>query len=196
MLNDLRLLVVVTLFVIIGIASSGCVGKTGTKPPMGAATIDELLARYRRAHDNKDIADLRGILIWESQLSYHRPPLEKPIVELFDMPLGDLRYVPGPKLVGAQGAEASYLIGGKDHGMIGPLCGKLLLVEKAVSGRQPRIFDPAYIVVHFHEFDDRYYLDILRLVAEDAARAYRTNTPPNYVPQPLRVISNPYRKKK
>lgn len=166
---------------------AGC-GKRDTRLPMGAATIEELVARYRRAHENKDIEDLRGILIWESQLSYHRPPLEEPMLELFEMPLGDVKYIARPTIpdeVDGFGGEASYLIGGKDDGMIGPICGKLLLVEKHPAGQQPRVLDPSYIVVRFKKFDGRYYIDILRLVAKDAANAYKTNTPPKYVPQPM-----------
>lgn len=155
---------------------------------MGAETIEELIARYRRAHENKDMEDLRGILIWESQLWYHRPPLEQPMRELFDMPLADVKYEPRPRQpgeIGGLGGEASYLISGHDDGMIGPLCGKLLLIEKPVGGRESRVFDASYIVVQFREHDNRYYIDILQPVAADAAQAYKTNTPPKYVPKPM-----------
>lgn len=185
------LAIVVMLFAVF----SGC-GKRGTKPPMGAATIDELIARYRRAHENKDIEDLRGILQWESQLPYHRPPLEDPMRALFDMPLAEVRYVARPKDPNDIGGQARYLLAGaggkpQDDGMIGPICGKILLVEKAKGGRKPRIIDASYIVTQFKEFDNRYYIDVLEPVAQDAARAYKTKSLPKYTPQPLEAIVSP-----
>lgn len=166
--------------------------KRDTKPPTGAATVEELLHRYRRAHEKKDIADLRGILEWEAHLSYHRLSLEKPIIELFDMPLAEIRYVAGPKLPYERGGEAAYILPRsgeqpQEDCMIGPICGKILLVEKTDGGREPRVFDPSYIVIKAHNLDGRYYIDIQQPVAEDAARAYKTNTPPKYIPKPLGI---------
>ena len=176
-------------------------GKQGVKPPWGAASIEELLGRYRRAHDNKDIEDLRGILDWEPRIPDHKPWLEKPMIELFEMPLAEVRYLAGPPLQHKDGGQARYLIpreGKKpqDHGMIGPICGKIVLVEKTADGRQPRVLDPSYIVGPSQNFDGRYFIDILQPVAEDAARAFKMNTPQKVIPQPLEVINNPYRKQK
>jgi hypothetical protein len=175
--------------------SCGCGSENrGTKPPMGAATINELIARYSRAHKHKDIEDLRGILAWEAHLPQHRPPLEKPILELFDMPLAEVKYIAGPKLHHERGGKARYVIGGQGDSMTGPICGKILLVEKVDGKREPRIFDPSYIVIQAHNLDGRYYIDILEGVAVDAANAYKTNTPPKYTPQPLEAVV-PFKKK-
>lgn len=164
---------------------------------MGAATVEELVDRYRRAHQKKDMEDLRGILLWESQLSHHRLPLEKPISELFEMPLDKAKYIAGPPLPYKRGGDATYIRpNGTTHSMSGPICGKILLVEKANPNQELREFDPSYIVVQFHEFDGRYYIDVLQDVAEDAARAFKTNSPQKFIPKPLEAINNPYRKKK
>ena len=174
----------------------GCGGpKYGTKLPMGAATIEELVARYRRAHEHKDIEDLRGILAWEPHLPYHRPTLEKPMIELFEMPLAEAKYVAGPKLEHPSGGEARYVAGSKGASVIGPVCGKILLVEKTNGTRKPRVFDPSYIVIQAHNLDDRYYIDILEGVAVDSAEAYRDGTVPKYKPQPLEAMKNKHRKK-
>jgi hypothetical protein len=184
-----------TLIVILLLVSTGCGGpKEGTRLPMGATTIEELVERYRRAHERKDIEDLRGILAWEPHLPSHRPPLEKPIRELFEMPLAKVSYIAGPKLYHERGGEATYLFGSKEDSMSGPICGKILLVEKTDGNREPRTFDPSYIVIQAHNLDGRYYIDILQPVAEDAARAYKTNTSPRYQSKPLEAIV-PFKKK-
>ena len=114
--------------------------------------------------------------------------------DLFEMPLAEARYVPGPDGCG----KARYVLVGptkREPGMLGPICGKILLAEKVNGEREPRVFDPSYIVIQADEVDNRYYIDIIESVAKDSANAYKTNTAPKYIPQPMEAVKRPDRKK-
>ncbi len=155
----------------------------------GAASIEELVERYERAHRKKSIRDLRKILWWEAS-GLNRTGSwdgeERLMQELFDMPLAEVKLVKSPPLDYENSGEAAYYIPGsrKADSMTGNIYGKLLVVEAVEGARERRTVDPAYIVLRSREKGE-YFIHILPLVTKDAVEAYKANREPIYVAAPL-----------
>jgi hypothetical protein len=156
----------------------------------GAASIDELVARYKKAHKRKDLSALLALCIWRTPPSDSTVaswaaervgpiPDEKTMELIFDFPLRDVKFEAGPPPDPRIGGEVIYYIPGanKNDGMVGFTYGKLVLV-----GTKGETLDPSYIVVKNR---DRYWIDVLTGVLTDAADAFRERRQPKYVAAPM-----------
>ena len=159
---------------------SGCREQPKISGPLGAATADELVERYKKAHDAKDIESLRSLFFWNAQgLTAGRGKyVEGEMMQLCEHRLKRVDYVAGPGPDADLGAEVIYHIPGEHQldAMHGVIYGKILLVLA-----NDTVVDPSYIVMQFDEGDGRYYIDILDLVFKDAVTALSEGRQPRYV---------------
>ncbi len=194
----------------VALTTAGCPREEPVmKGSLGCTSIDELVARYKKAHEAKDIESLRPLAFWNAQWATRRgdyDPWENAIRTLFDHPLTKVEYVALPKSVdkqapaekapgnGVEQGYADFQEGGqlfykrrKGRGMAsigGPsVSGKLVLtVDKKV------IVDPSFAVV---QFEGCYYFDAEQIILFDAAKSLYTGKPTEYVAQPLDTKWNP-----
>ncbi|NLS93703.1 MAG: hypothetical protein GXX96_16205 [Planctomycetaceae bacterium] len=184
-----RIVLLVACLFVLSVGLRGC-GQSSR----GAQTVEELIERYERAHERKSIRQLRKILwleavrpFWAGRLN----SVESLMLEVFEVPLAEVRYVAAPPPDPERGSEAIYYIPGPRRKLVsmhGWVHGKLLLVADAPEGQEPRIIDPGYIVLQPQGGGPCFiYND--RLVTRDALDAYQNNTEPKYVAAPLGTSS-------
>jgi hypothetical protein len=157
----------------------GCDRRAPVKGALGSASIDELLTRYKAAHQHRDMEALRALVVWAPLANEGK---EGPIRQIFDFPLKDVKFEAGPPPDPRIGGEVIYYIpnGNKDDRVIGFTYGKMLLV-----GTDGTTLDPSYVVL---KNNGRYWLNVLGRVVQDAAEALREHRKPKYVPAPMQRV--------
>jgi hypothetical protein len=147
------------------------------KGQIGAATVQELIERYREAHRHQDVESLRSLYI-QTAAGHSALTLEKderPLCEIVRrFPLLDVVFEPSPhtKLGGAKLVRYAKR-DRTDRYLIVAGEGRLILV-----GDDGRRLDPGYAI---KEWSGRYYIDAADIVAADAADALITGREPLFV---------------
>jgi len=194
------LLSLVTMLTTLGCGASRSVPMTGE---LGCATVDELVERYKSGHRRRDMTSLRPLFFWNAQWLTRAVRKEEEAammeicshrlvaVEFKDAPVEQVSYHipkgPGTETVGgvfAKGTEYENesrtgieIPKGSRETMIGPVCGKLLVVVDDKT-----VVDPAFVVL---KFQDRYYIDVIKFVLLEAADALKAGRRPKYIADPL-----------
>jgi hypothetical protein len=161
--------------------ATGCTRGGGTAA--GAGSIEELVEKYRVAHQERSIEKLRDILWWEAPQagSAHREDLEQLMLALCSIELEKVNYVAGPNPK-ERGYSIIYYVRSDPgqrrqfSGVGGPVFGKLTLdghVSDTGGEREVNV-DPCYIVM---TSENRYFIDTNEFVLEDAVRSVRTGEP-------------------
>lgn len=163
----------------------GCTRGHGTAG--GAASVEELIDKYKSAHNDRDVYMLRDILWWEAPQagSGHIEELEESMMSLFDLTLEEVQYVEGPDPETPGGGQVNYVRkrpGNRRQipGVGGPVYGKLIL--RGTIGDRRGDIDPCYVVMKSR---DRYYIDTHKMVLSDAVTSLRTGRPSQSEPLPL-----------
>lgn len=161
----------------------------------GAGSIEELIRFYRTAHLRKDMKEFRQVVFWSLGAMdpethtypwyYHVLPDERLMEKVFDIPLKDVQFQPGP---GPKDQEYGHSIcyyrklpDGRTSWswMGGEVYGKLILFT--MDGRR---LDPGYIVMG--GAPGRFNLHIHGPTTEDVLQLYKNPRPPLWLALPMK----------
>jgi hypothetical protein len=165
----------------------GCPGRQGPRPGTGAATPEELVAAYRRAHEAGDPEQFRQFDLTLALLPEWGPvsgDYAADLRKLFKLRLGEVRFAEMPA---AAAREGLHYLSRKPNGepsvdnLLGDVRGKLVLTGRRPDGREVTV-DPGLGVVGGH---GKLYVEALRRVLADAATAVDAGRPPVCRPFPL-----------
>ena len=152
------------------------------KGQMGAASIEELIERYRLAHLQRDFESLRALYVWTAarQPAAAIEESERPVHEIVQrFPLQDVVFEASPpsRLGGGEKMVRYVETNRRGRSLIAVGEGRLILV-----GSDGTRLDPGYAAKHYHE---RYHISVSDLVATDAADALATRRQPQFICVPM-----------
>jgi hypothetical protein len=171
------------------ILCSACVGlvlacggivRNAPRPSTGAATPEELVAAYRRAHEAGDPQQFRQFDLTLALLPEWGPVNGEYAAELrrlFRLRLDDVRYVPAPEGMTDDGL---FYLSRKPNGepsvdnLLGDVRGRIVLAGRRPDGAAVTV-EPGFGVV---QADGRFYLEALRRVLQLEGKAIEAGRPP------------------
>src|SRR5438094_6445972 len=163
--------------------------RNAPRPDSGAASEAELAAAYRRAHEDKDVSQIRKIDLALSMLPEWPPfPGEYRVAleGLFKLDLEQVRVLHGPANA-PEGWCIAYLCkkpnGGARVDMILAAQSKLILVGRRPDGARVEL-DPALGVA---AANGRYHIVAMRNVTAEVAQALAAGTAPVCRPIPMGI---------
>ena len=163
------------------VLACGGVGGNGPRPGTGAATPEELVAAYRRAHEAADPEQFRQFDLnlallpaWGPVNSTYAAELRR----LFRLRLDEVRFVPAPPGVADQGGL--YYLSRKPNGepsvdnLLGDVQGRIELVGRRPDGAAVTVQTGSGVI----RADGRFYLEALRRVLQLEGAAIEGGRPP------------------